>query len=313
MALTEAEFLRLREASKTLRRGIIAPLTVSGYGYDWAMFVKWCDEVGLSPLPASSDTLCLYLTDLLEHGAKVTTARRRKCSIVYEHRTRGLPSPMSIEVAELLSGAQRLRAEKPRQMRPLTVQQLRAMSIDLAAVGTDAAMRNRAILVVGFASALRRSNVAMLNIEDVEFCAEGLVLAIHREKNDPQSKGRLIAIRTGEHASTCPVNVLRAWLQRRGYTTPGPLFWRLDRLHQTQRLDGECLLRIVKKCVKRIGLDPDDFGAHSLRSGLVTAAGEANIGVLRIGAYTNQSPAMVRRYFRRKEMWDGNPSGLIGL
>jgi len=313
LPLTETELGRLRAAGEVLRKGLVSPVTILGYTYDWAMFTAWSSAAGRQSLPASAETVSLYLTDLLEQGKKITTARRRKCAIVYEHRARGFASPATAEVTQLLTGAQRIRAEKPRQMRALTVKQLRAMSIDLEKLGTDVAIRNRAILVVGFASALRRSNLAALNLDDVEFCAKGLILSVNREKNDPEAKGRLLAIPRGKHANTCPVRTLRAWLRRRG-GAHGPLFPRLDPKHEGQRMDGECIWRVVKKCVARIGIDPADrWGAHSMRAGMISAAGEADVGVLRIGAYTNQSPEIVRRYFRRQELWRNNPCAQLGL
>jgi hypothetical protein len=78
-------------------------------------------------------------------------------------------------------------------------------------------------------------------------------------------------------------------------------------------MDGERVCAIVKDCAAAIGLDPSPYGAHSLRAGFCTAAGEADVGVLRISAYTGQSPAIVRRYFRRSELWKGNPCADLDL
>lgn len=312
--LSEADLDRLRAAGKVLRQGIVAPLTVLGYSYDWSMWTRWCRDAGRIPLPATPETVSLYLTDLLGQGKKITTARRRKCAIVYEHRVRGYPSPATAEVLELLAGAQRIRAEKPRQMRPLTVRQLRAMSIDLARTGTDAAIRNRAILVCGFASALRRSNLAALNLEDVEFAPQGLILTINREKQDQEGKGRFIGLKRGLHRNTDPVRTLRDWLKRRGRNTPGPLFWRLDPKHKGQRMDGECIYRVVKKCVARLGIDPADFGSHSMRAALVTEAGNRGISPWLIAAQTgHKNMQVLERYYRRGQIWRANVSGMLGL
>jgi site-specific recombinase XerD len=311
-----AKIENLRTEGIRLRQGMVARNTVIGYGYDFAMWEAWCAEYGLASLPASPETLSLYLTDLLQQGKKISTARRRKCAIVHEHRANGLTSPADVGVMELLRGAQRLKGEKPRQMRPLSVQELRAISTKLAKTGTDTAIRNRAILVVGVASALRRANLVALNTDDIEFVCQGFIIQVQREKQDQQGKGRLIPLPRGKFASTCPVRVLKAWLARRRKLVgdvPGPLFFRLDRAGVGLPLDGERVTRIVKKCVALVGIDPSTSGAHSTRSAFVTEAGNKNVGTLRIAAHTGQSEAMVARYYRKTQLWRDNACAQIGL
>ena len=304
------EDLRLEELR--LRKGLISHNTVLGYGHGLRMYRTWCERFHREALPTSTETLCLYLTSLLTEGKKITTARRRKCAVLYAHRAQGLTCPDGTEAEELLRGAQRLRAEKPRRMRPITVQELRRMSAGLARAGTTAAMRNRALLVLGFATALRRANLAALKLADVEFVRQGLIVNVDREKNDQQGHGRRIGVLRGRHANSDPVRVLRAWLRLRG-GAPGPLFPRVSKFRRGEQLDGECVCRVVKKSLAAIGVDPIQSGAHSLRAGTVTAMGEANVGVLRISTFTGQSPQMVERYFRRSEMWRNNASGTLGL
>jgi site-specific recombinase XerD len=313
---SNAELLaQLRLEQTRLKQGLIARNTIVGYTYDVKMYEAWCEHLGLNAFPGTTETLSLYLTDLLSQGKKITTARRRKCAIVHEHRARGLPSPATSEVTELLLGAQRLRAERPRQMRPITVRELAKISATLARIGSPAALRNRALFVIGFASGLRRSNLAALNFGDVEFCRRGLVLSIAREKQDRKGQGRLVGICRGKRSNTDPVGVLRAWLRVRGriFDQGGPLFPRLNPAHRGEPMDGGSIYRIVKTSLALVGIDETQRGPHSLRSGLVTAAGQANIGVLQIGAHTGQSPEMVRRYFRESEIWVNNPSGKLGL
>lgn len=302
--------LRLEKAK--FKAGLIARNTVLGYTYDLKMYETWCERFDLTPLPSAPETLALYLTFLLTEGKKITTARRRKCAIVHAHRSRGLSTPASSEISELLMGAQRLRAEKPRQMRPISVPELRKMSADLARIGTAVAMRDRALLVVGFASALRRSNLVALMMRDIEFCRQGLTIRVEREKQDQEGKGRLIAIERGRHANTDPVRVLKDWLRLRG-RQDGPLFPRLTKHRRGAHLDGQCLLRIVKNRLAAIGVDPVQSGAHSLRAGTVTTLGEHDVGILRIGAFTGQSAETVRKYFRRHETWRNSPCRSLGL
>jgi len=309
----ESNLIELDQKRQELSAAGVARNTVAGYGYDWRMFCDWAKSRGLATLPASAETVALYLTDLLTQGKKITTARRRRCAILHEHVAQGLPAPDSAEIGTLLLGAQRRRGEKPRQMKPISVQELALMSATLASMGTRRALRDRALLVVGFASALRRSNLGALNLADIEFVPEGVILTIDREKNDQERRGRLIGIVRGQHDDTCPVRVLQAWLQVRG-DKPGPLFPNFDRRGLGGRLSGDGICRLVKKALTLIGIDPVQHGAHSLRAGFVTAAGEANVGELVIASQTgHRSTQMVRRYFRRSNLWRANASSSLGL
>ena len=310
--MSPEEYLRsLAEESKRLIQGNVARNTVVGYRYDWAMFETWCARYGRAPFPAEPETVLLYLTDLIHTGKKVSTANRRKCAIAYTHRSRGASSPVTEEVKRMLSGARRLLAQRKRQMTPLTVEQLGAISCELAKSSRLTASRDRALLVLGFASALRRSSLVALRVEDVEFRKEGLVVHVDREKQDRKGEGRLVGVMRGKHAATCPVRTLQAWLARRG-SAPGPLFPRQRR--GAGPLDGDSVTRIVKNCVRLIGLDPKDWGSHSTRAGLITEAGLAGLGDLQIAEQSgHRSMEVLRGYFRPQALFRGNISGCVGL
>jgi integrase len=266
----------------------------------------------LTHLPASSETVALYLTHLLQ-GHKLTTAERRASAISHYHRAAGHPSPVDGRVRGLLLGAKRIRREQPRQVRALTVDEMRQICARLTEDGTRSALRNRALLVVGFLSALRRSNLATLTPEDVEFCQEGVILTVRKEKQDQIGRGRYIGLPRGKRAETCPARCLEAWLEVRG-PAPGPLFRRLDNWRPGEPMSGPAVAEVVKAAVKTLGLDPDEYGAHSLRAGFITAAAEAGVGELTIAATTgHRDMAILRRYIRRASVWKANAAGMIGL
>jgi integrase len=211
----------------------------------------------------------------------------------------------------MLSGARRLLPQRKRQMTPLSVEQLRAISRELAKSKRLTAARDRALLVLGFASALRRSSLAALRVEDVEFRKEGLAIRVTSEKQDRTGQGRTVGVMRGKHAATCPVRTLTAWLKRRG-NEPGPLFPRQGR--GGGPLDGDSITRIVKSCVRLIGLDPTDWGAHSTSAGLITEAGLNGLGDLQISQQSgHRNMAILRGYFRPQELFRGNVSGCVGL
>ena len=309
----DVEIERLSDLRTYLSRAVLAPNTITSYGYDWSMFSAFCERISRPALPASPDTLGLYLTHILDGGITIKTARRRVSAVTHYHRQAGYPSPHSADVRLLLCGATRQRIERPRQKEPLQVEQLRAIADCLRSQGTPLAARDLAILVLGLASALRRSNIVAIDLKDIEFSPQGLVITIHKEKQDQEGKGRLIALPKGSDPRTCPVVCVEAWLRHRG-AAPGRLFTRLDRGRQGLPMDAEAIARIVKRSVALIGLDPRLYGAHSMRAGFVTEAAENGVSDTLIASHTgHRSIHSLRFYYRRRRLWAGNAAGRIGL
>jgi site-specific recombinase XerD len=301
------------ERTRFLESGTLAANTLSGYGYDWRAFTAWTNKLSCPALPASTETVSLYITDELRRKQKVSSVRRKVAAIAHMHRRDGLDSPVTPEIRKLLKGAKRLRNESLRQVRPLTVADLLAISGALRIKNTGHSLRNRAILVVGFASSLRSANLAMLLLEDVESTERGYILHIRREKQDQQQRGRWIGLPPGKNMDTCPVRCLTDWLRVRK-PGPGPLFTRMHKRDKRVPIQPERICFIVKACVKSIGLDPRYFGSHSMRSGFITAAGEAGAGTLLIASQTgHRDMRTLEGYFRRTNLFRSNASTLIGL
>lgn len=285
--------------------------TRKGYLNDWTLFSAWCRASARESLPASAETVRLYLVDLLRRGLKISTAERRLSALAHYHRQEHHDfSGARKEARELLEVAKRFRQEQPRQMRPLTVAQLRRIARQLRRDGSPRALRDRAVLVLGLGSALRRGSLAALELSDIEFQTKGVLVRIRREKNDQTGRGRLIGLPKGHNADTCPVRALRDWLSCRGREA-GPLFTHDGTL---DRITGAYVACIVKSAVDSIGLDPTLYGGHSLRAGFVTAAGESGASELVIAAQTgHRNMAVLRRYFRQTDVWRVNAAGMIGL
>lgn len=295
------------------KRGRLSRNTQMGYSYDFQMFKAWALTMQLCALPATPETVSLYITDLLGHGHKVTTASRRACAIAHYHRAANVESPVNREVHGLLIGAKRVLGEQPREMHPLSLISLREITRVLTVDGSRKAIRDRAMIVVGFCSALRRSSITALRTEDIEFVTEGLILFIPRDKTDQQSKGRYIGLPLAQNPDTCPVRCLRAWMDLRG-SGPGYVFTGLRKDYHGQQLQGEAVCRLVKSCVKRIGISPDRYGGHSLRSGFITETGERGANLLLISSQTGHRDLnMLRRYFRRSNLFKSNACAVLGL
>jgi integrase len=178
-----------------------------------------------------------------------------------------------------------------------------------------AGMRDRALLLVGFAGAFRRSELVALNIEDLEFREEGLLVALRRSKTDQERAGRTIGIPAGSDSTTCPCRGLRAWVEAAGLTR-GSLFRAVDRRGRVseRRLSDRAVALVVKRYALAIGRDPNEFAGHSLRAGLVTSAALAGASETSIMAQTgHHSPDMVRRYVRIRSVFLENAAAKVGL
>jgi integrase len=307
----DLELLRL-EVDK-LRGAEMAALTEYGYSRDFHNFCVWCEQASRTSLPATSETLSLFVAHQLGQK-KVTTVSRRVAAVSYVHVRAGHPSPADASVRQILRGARRLRCEQLRQMRPLSVEQLRQVAARLTGNGTPIAIRNSAIVLTGFSSALRRSNLSMLLMEDVTFCDEGFVILVRREKNDRRRVGRLVPVPYGTNEFTCPVRALKAWLAVRGMQN-GPLFTRQNnnRRSDVEPLSCNSIGTIVKAAIDDIGVE-GLWGPHSLRAGLITECGIAGVSPLVIAAQSgHKSLDSLRDYFRPVGLFKACAASMIGL
>jgi len=242
--------------------------TKRAYASDFATYAKWCAPRDLSALPTTSGTLSTYLSALADEGKKVATVRRALAAITYAHRLRGLPAPGDESTKAVMAGIRRELGVKPEQKQPATVETIRKLLKLIP--GTVAGARDRALLLLGFAGALRRSELVGLEFRDLERQAEGLVLHLRRSKTDQEGAGRTIAIPRDGKLKV--VEALDAWLNVAGITA-GPLFRSVNKAGQVgPKLSDGSVAAILKRYATRAGLDPDLFAGHSLRAGFVTSA-----------------------------------------
>jgi integrase len=286
--------------------------TLRAYRSDWQDFCAWCDRHGLPALPATEEAVALYLTDLAKTH-RASTLQRRLSSIAQAHKAAGFPSPTKGRVSLVWAGIRRAKGTAPEGKAPALVADIRRM---VATLGEDlAGRRDRALLLVGFAGALRRSELIGLDVADVAFMDEGLVVTLRRSKTDQEGQGTKLGIPYGSRPQTCPVRALRAWLEAAGITG-GPVFRPVNRWGQVLpgRLTGTAVALIVKRCAKAAGLDPARYAGHSLRAGLATSAAQAGAPERIIMAQTrHKSLPMVRRYIREGSLFRENAAAVVGL
>jgi integrase len=241
----------------------------------------------------------------------VTTLIRRLASLSKAHQARGLGNPIRSElVRATLRGIKRKRRHTPLQAKPLLRDDLLLV---LDAMGNSLKdFRDRAILLIGFAAALRRSELVALDVADVEHVRRGIVLHVRCSKTDQDGHGHKIAIPYGR-TRWCPPACLDSWLSASGISETA-IFRPVDRYGRIQnaRLSGEAVSILVRERIAAAGHDPMGYSGHSLRAGLATSAAQAGVPAWRIKAQTRHaSEAMLAHYIRQAELFTDNAAGAL--
>lgn len=266
--------------------------TKRAYKAQWTRFETWCRIKGLNPRPADRRTVANYLTYLADFGKepevdralkrkkplKSSSIHQAKAVISKAHADAGLPSPTETrEVRDVWEGIQRTLGRAIDKKAPIMPEQLAAM----LALTPDSLLgvRDRAIMLLGWSGAFRRSELVALDVEDLFRGDEPgtLVAWVRRSKGDQRGTGKKKPILSSQNPALCPVQAVDAWLTASGISE-GPLFRPtssdghsvLDR-----RLSDDMVYETVIRYASGAGLDPgifDGFGAHSLRAGFCTTA-----------------------------------------
>jgi site-specific recombinase XerD len=290
-----------------------APNTVRAYAADWRHFSAWCAPRRVGALPATPETIGLYLAEVAD-AMRVSTLTRRISAISQAHRLAGFDPPTAdARVRILMAGIRRVKGTAQRGKRPVVTADLRRIVEQLPE--TPAGRRDRALLLVGFAGAFRRSELVGLDLADLEFGREGLKVTVRRSKTDQEGQGRRIGIPYGSNPATCPVRAAQEWLAALGATS-GPVFRRIDRHGHLGdwRLSDRAVALILKRAAVAAGLAPDELAGHSLRAGLATAAAAAGVSERAIMAQTgHRSLTTVRKYIREGSLFLENAAAKVGL
>ncbi|MDO8875196.1 MAG: tyrosine-type recombinase/integrase [Pseudolabrys sp.] len=276
--------------------------TQKAYWSDFKHFGLWAQRRGLALLPAAPATVAAYLASEAERGAKVSTIGRRCAAIRWVHNSGGQPNPTADErVKAVVRGIRRTHGVAPRRVTPVTAD--RVIMLAPRPDGSLTDLRDRALLLLGFAGAFRRSELVALDVADIEEVPEGLRVTIQRGKTDQEGRGAVIAIIRGDVA--CPVTALQAWLQA-AQITEDAIFRSIRRGGhvQAQRLTDRSVANIVKAHAKRVGLDPTLFSGHSLRAGFLTSAAKRGASLFKMMATSrHRSTDTLAGYVRDQELF----------
>jgi len=304
------------DTAQALARKAAAPATLRAYKADWTHFAGWCAEHGFVPVPAMPATVGAYLASLAGSHAP-TTIRRRLAALGKMHRFNDLPwNTAHRDIQGPLQGLLRTHGRPVQKAAALTLPMLRQLlaTCDRSARGR----RDRALLLIGFAGALRRSELVALRVEDVAVTASGLRLRIARGKTDPAGQGAEVGLPRGRHAETCPMRAFDDW-QAVARRKAGPVFRRIstaDRIGEAA-LHPDAVRRILGHRAALAGLQAEGFerlSAHALRVGFITEAYAQGVRDEDIMRHTrHRDLRTMRGYVQRAGLMDDSPAGKLDL
>lgn len=293
----------------------VSPATEKIYDDDWAAFGAWCREHGAPSLPAPPAIVAAYLATraatLGRSGLRLVLA-----AVAHRHRRAGFVwSSADPVIASVMRGILRAQLRPVRPASAITSVEIRRL---LGGCGDDlAGLRDRALLLVGFAGGLRRSEIVALDREDVRFTADGMVLRIRRSKGDQEGEGADIGIARGRRRETCPARALEAWLRRAGIAY-GAVFPRITAAGTIEtRLTGNGVWKILRRRAAGAGLaatDGERLSPHGLRAGFITEAYLNGALDEQVMAHARQKDInTTRRYRRRATVVAATPTRLLDL
>jgi integrase len=311
------------------------PGTRRAYRAAWRQFCEWCASLGREPLAGNPDTIAMYLVRRADDGRSVSTLRVGLAAIRAAHQLAGIPLDLrQPALTMVLEGITRSRGLRPkRQATPAVPDLLRPLLATRPGADQPLGARDRAMLLLGFAAALRRSELVALTLADVTAVpGRGLLLTIGRSKTDQQGRGEPVAVAANPaDPAFCPQTALQAWLAHRHQAADlaagvpdadnqvadrgaRPLFCAVTKSGKITgtALSDKAVVRLVKQAATDAGFDATGFAGQSLRAGLATAAGNAGAGLPALMRQTrHRSTAVALGYLRPAELWTHNVSGLV--
>ena len=290
--ITDVKNLEL-ETLKNLRSSK-ASNTLRAYRSDYKDFAGFCFKNGFKPMPSEPKVLSLYLT-YLSKSSKFSTLKRRLASISVIHRISGhyidVKHPI---ITENLMGIKRAKGSYQKSKKPILINELKSI-IDVIDQDKNEKnkLRNKALILVGFAGGFRRSELVAIEFEDVEFVSEGIKIFVKRSKTDQSGEGMMKGLPYFHNQNYCPVVSLKNWFEKSEIKS-GKIF----------DISDKSVALTVKKYTALAGLDSNKYSGHSLRSGFATSAADAGAEERSIMATTgHKTTQMVRRYIQEANLF----------
>ena len=284
--------------------------TLRAYKSDFTDFALFCSKNNFSSMPADPKIISLYLTHLSQNS-KFSTLKRRIASISVIHKLKGhyvdTKHPLIIEN---LLGIKRLKGSHQKAKKPILINDLKQIInvINKLKIKELTKIRDKALILIGFAGGFRRNELVSLDLEDVEFVFEGVKITLKRSKTDQFGEGMTKGIPHFGDSLYCPVMNLRRWLNV-SKIKKGPIFLKFSKGPKLtkSRLTDQTVALIIKGYLMKAGIDSKNYSGHSLRSGFATSAAEAGAEERSIMSMTrHKSTEMVRRYIKEANLFKNN-------
>jgi len=307
---------------RTRVRAVHSENTKRAYAADWKHFVAWCKSRRYDPLHPTPEQLSEYLVEISCHLSVASIERRMAGISQLQFEKCGIVSPVTL-THPLVHGtwAQIVHQSTRKQSRAkaLSTAQLKTIIGVLSQESTSSLRsqrincQERALLLLGFAGAFRRSELVKINVEDVQIDDQGALITLPKSKSDQEGRGAQVAIFRGE-SELCPVNALSDWLDESRILT-GRVFRTVGRAgFLTDSMSARTVSNVLVRRMKRAGLDPKGYSAHSLRAGMISEAakrGASERDIARISRH--KSLDVLRGYIRLYNPWECNPTNNLGL
>ena len=311
------ELKSLHESTLNNLKNSKANNTLRAYKSDFKDFDQFCRSHGLGSLPTEPKIVALYLT-YLSKKSKISTLKRRLVSISMVHKLKGhyLDTKHPI-IVENLMGIRRIKGSYQNGKKPLLISHLKAIInvINEKNISQFKKLRDKSIILIGFAGGFRRSEIISINYEDIDFVEEGLKIIIRKSKTDQFGEGMIKGLPYFDNENYCPVLNLKKWLKISKIKS-GPIFRRFYKgLTLTdKRLSDQSVVLLMKRYLILAGIENKNFAGHSLRSGFATVAADSGADERSIMAMTgHKTTQMVRRYIREANIFKNNALNKIKI
>ena len=302
-ALQEETLLNLK-SSKAIN-------TVRAYKSDFKDFGLFCVQNGFKTLPSDPKIVSLYLTHLSTRDIKLSTIKRRLVSIGVIHKMKGhyLDTKHPI-IIENLMGIKRRKGIVQIGKKPILINDLKKIVdvINQQKIEDIKKLRDKSIILIGFAGGFRRNEIVSLDVDDLDFVFEGVKIIVRRSKTDQFGEGLTKGLPYFENKIYCPVTTLKRWLNV-SKIKKGPLFRRFSKGSKltNNRLTDQTVALIIKYYLNCADINSSNYSGHSLRSGFATSAAEGGAEERSIMAMTgHKSTEMVRRYIKEANLFKNN-------
>jgi len=307
-ALAEIERERAFSEARRYAKKSRSDSTWRAYRGDWAVFEAWCETVALIPLPAEPETIAMFVASQASDGLSPSTLTRRLAAVRLVHLGAGHPSPHNtIQVTEVMRGIRRDWGKPPAKKAPAIDEEIKKM-VDAVEPESAKGLRDRALLLFGFAGAFRRSELVALNTWNLEERDEGLKVTIEQSKTDQEGQGQAIAILRQPGSPYCPVQAMQDWLTVAAIER-GALFRRMYRSDNVGavRLSAQSVAIVIKDCAHKAGLDSSRYSGHSLRSGFLTSAARNHASIFKMADQSrHRSLDVLRQYVKDEDLFRDN-------